>query len=192
MSGDTVLVPQCAEPGGECVCARACCNTESGELRFYSGRKIGKKTQCEAAAISVRSTLNAHGADHCSPLRRLHGTRPAAQVLTLPRRRRCSSYSTRPPPHHHHLTTTHTRLLPPTSIAAPSLAARRTITRCSPHHFLARAHILPRGDGSARIFNPGDAVFDRLPLRPQDHFFLAHVGHFQSSSGTFSSGGERQ
>jgi hypothetical protein len=85
-----------------------------------------------------------------------------------------------PPPDHHTYTP-----------AAPDLDCR-TITRCSPHHFLARAHILPRGDGSARIFNPGDAVFDRLPLRPQDHFFLAHVGHFQSSSGTFSSGGERQ
>jgi hypothetical protein len=45
----------------------------------FASERYGICTHSQIAAISVRSTLNAHGADRCSPLRRPHVTRHAAR-----------------------------------------------------------------------------------------------------------------
>ena len=118
----------------------------------FASERYGICTHSQIAAISVRSTLNAHGADRCSPLRRPHVTRHAARFS------RCREGTVaphihsplphqytpgQPPqprlPHHHHIDCpTNTHLANPqnldcrtititTSIAAPSLATRHAI-----------------------------------------------------------------
>ena len=150
----------------------------------FASERYGICTHSQTAAISVRSTLNAHGADRCSPLRRPHVTRHAARFS------RCREGTVAPHIHSplpHQYTPGHppnldcrtitTSIAPPIHTWPPPKPRLphhhhhhidcRTITRCLLRHLVGRAHILPHehehprmvapGDGGARICIPGDA-----------------------------------